>query len=70
MTDMFDGRPSVRIRIVEETGFEAVEAWIDEQDMDCICQGIIKEVNDEEYYSVWTFGTEEERTMFILRFGG
>lgn len=70
MTELFDGRPCVRIKIVEESGFEIVEAWIDEQDMDCICQGITKELDDENYYSIWTFGTEEERTMFILRFGG
>jgi hypothetical protein len=47
--------------------------WADAQTMDILCQGITQGTpdNDElqDWYSIWSFGTEEERLMFVLRFG-
>lgn len=72
--DLFDGRPWLASKLVHEQEMETIEDWADEQGMDCICQGIMQgtptDSEDENYYSIWSFGTDAERTMFILRFGG
>jgi hypothetical protein len=48
-------------------------AWADENGMDILCQGISQGTpsneEDLEWYSIWTFGNEDERLMFALRFG-
>ena len=47
--------------------------WADAQGMDILCQGITQGTPDNpdglEWYSIWTFGHDDERLMFMLRFG-
>jgi hypothetical protein len=53
---------------------EEIERWIDDQGMDCLCQGVMQgtpsDGDDKHWYSIWSFGNDQDRTMFVLRFGG
>ena len=73
MTELFEGRCYVVSRRVEGVEIDEVFLWVDEQDMDCLCQGILQgtptDPDDPEWHSVWSFGTEAERVMWVLRFG-
>jgi hypothetical protein len=73
MTDLFNSRLYVVSKRVEGIDIDEVFLWIDEQEMDCLCQGILQgtptDLDDPEWHSVWSFGTEEERVMWVLRFG-
>lgn len=73
MTELFEGRCYVVSRRVEGVEIDEVFLWVDEQEMDCLCQGILQGTPDNpdglEWYSIWTFSNEDERLMFVLRFG-
>lgn len=68
----FNGRPWCYLRKVEGVEIDEVFAWIDEQEMDCLCMGVMKgtwdDPDDPEWRSVWSFGTESELLLFSLRF--
>jgi len=71
---LFGGRPWVANARVEDTDMEEIERWIDDQGMDCLCQGVMQgtpsDGDDKHWYSIWSFGNDQDRTMFVLRFGG
>jgi hypothetical protein len=72
-SDLFDGR--IWCAFPRTTGEEMDEmfAWADDNGMDVLCQGITQGTpsneEDQEWYSIWTFGHDDERLMFMLRFG-
>lgn len=74
MTDMFDNRPWTYCKMTQGSELEEIELWVDEQEMDCLCQGVMQgtfeDPDQEQWFSIWSFGNEHERTMFLLRFGG
>jgi len=72
MEDHFDGRPWCQLKKVTGDEIDELFEWINTNDIDGICQGItqggLKYNEDTEWYSVWSFGTEDELLMFVLRF--
>ena len=74
MISQFGGRIWVANARVEDADMEEIEQWIDNQEMDCLCQGVMQGTpenrDDEHWYSIWSFSSDQERTMFVLRFGG
>ena len=74
MSKLFDGRPWVANSRVEDPDMAEIEMWIDEQGIDCLCQGVMQgtpiNLEDNRWYSIWSFGDEQEMTLFVLRFGG
>ena len=47
-------------------------AWIDEHNLDIVCQGIMQGTPDNpddlNWHSIWGFGPNQEKLLFILRF--
>jgi len=71
--DPFLGRPWCYSKRTGGTEFDEMFRWADETEMDILCQGIMQgtreDPDDPEWHSVWSFGTEDEKLMFLLRFG-
>ncbi len=71
MEDHFNGRPWCRLKKVSGEEIDELFNWIYLNDIDGICQGITQggfNTDDTEWYSVWSFGTEQELLLFVLRF--
>ena len=72
MEDHFNGRPWCQLKRVTGEEIDELFEWINSNDIDGICQGIIQgqldSSEDTDWYSVWSFGTEHELLMFVLRF--
>lgn len=72
MQDMFKGRPWCQLKKVSGSEIDELFDWINSNDIDGICQGIVQGrldyTDDTEWYSVWSFGTQDELLMFVLRF--
>jgi hypothetical protein len=70
--DHFNGRPWCQLKKVSGDDIDELFDWINANDIDGICQGItqggLKYGEDTEWYSVWSFGTEQELLLFVLRF--
>ena len=70
--DRFNGRPWCQLKRVTGDEIDELFAWINSNDIDGICQGIMQgrldATDDTDWYSVWSFGTEHELLMFVLRF--
>lgn len=72
MQDMFKGRPWCQLKKVSGAEIDELFDWINSNEIDGICQGIVQGrldyADDTEWYSVWSFGTQDELLMFVLRF--
>lgn len=68
----FNGRPWCQLKKVTGEDIDELFEWINSNEIDGICQGIMQgrldSTDDTDWYSVWSFGTEHELLMFVLRF--
>lgn len=72
--DLFQGRKWCASTKVEGWQLDEIFAWIDANDMDVMCQGVMQgspeDQDDLEWHSIWSFGNDADLLMFVLRFGG
>lgn len=68
----FDGRPWCALTRVTGDEMDEVFQWAQENDIDCLCQGIMQGTLDDPenttWHSIWSFGNKDELLLFALRF--
>ena len=72
-TNAFEGRPWAASKRVEGNEIDEIFDWAKESQIDIICQGVVElpsnGYQNKDWYSVWSFDNEDDRLMFVLRFG-
>jgi hypothetical protein len=70
---VFEGRSWAASKRVEGNEIDEIFDWAKESHIDIICQGVVElpsnGYENKDWYSVWSFENEDDRLMFVLRFG-
>lgn len=69
----FNGRPWAASKRVEGTEIDEIFDWAKDCNIDIMCQGVIElpsnGYQNKDWYSIWSFDNQEDKLMFLLRFG-